>query len=62
MEIAATRLGVLFDRSAAVKLSGMSEKAYIRSYNSLHNGIGVKLVCFPFIVFFFTIDFYVFFN
>ncbi|XP_045815007.1 origin of replication complex subunit 6 isoform X2 [Trifolium pratense] len=43
LEIAATRLGVLFDRSAAVKLSGMSERAYIRSYNSLHNGIGVKL-------------------
>ncbi|CAI8588630.1 unnamed protein product [Vicia faba] len=43
MEIAATRLGVLFDRSSAVKLSGMSERAYIRSYNSLHNGIGVKL-------------------
>ncbi|PNX67595.1 origin recognition complex subunit 6-like protein, partial [Trifolium pratense] len=27
LEIAATRLGVLFDRSAAVKLSGMSERA-----------------------------------
>ncbi|KAL5098861.1 hypothetical protein RYX36_003188, partial [Vicia faba] len=43
MEIAATRLGVLFDRSSVVKLSGMSERAYIRSYKSHHNGIGVKL-------------------
>lgn len=43
LEIAATRLGVLFDRSCAVKLSGMSERAYIRSYNSLHNGLGVKM-------------------
>ncbi|KAF7828066.1 origin of replication complex subunit 6 [Senna tora] len=43
LEIAATSLGVLFDRSNAIKLSGMSEKAYIRSYNSLHNGLGVKM-------------------
>ncbi|KAI4314167.1 hypothetical protein L6164_027102 [Bauhinia variegata] len=43
LEIAATKLGVLFDRSNAIRLSGMSEKAYIRSYNSLHNGLGVKM-------------------
>ncbi|RYR09237.1 hypothetical protein Ahy_B05g077405 [Arachis hypogaea] len=43
LEIAATRLGVLFDRSCAVRLSGLSEKAYIRCYNSLHNGLGVKM-------------------
>ncbi|RDX92557.1 Origin of replication complex subunit 6, partial [Mucuna pruriens] len=43
LEIAATRLGALFDRSSAVRLSGMSERAYIRSYNSLHNGLGVKM-------------------
>ncbi|XP_057443608.1 origin of replication complex subunit 6 [Lotus japonicus] len=43
LEIAATKLGVLFDRSSAVRLSGMSQGAYIRSYNSLHNGIGVKM-------------------
>ncbi|KAL2349256.1 hypothetical protein Fmac_003256 [Flemingia macrophylla] len=43
LEIAATRLGVIFNRSSAVRLSGMSERAYIRSYNSLHNGLGVKL-------------------
>ncbi|XP_029127415.1 origin of replication complex subunit 6 isoform X2 [Cajanus cajan] len=43
LEIAATRLGVIFDRSSAVRLSGMSERAYIRSYNSLHNGLGVKM-------------------
>ncbi|KAJ7943486.1 Origin recognition complex subunit 6 [Quillaja saponaria] len=42
LEIAATRLGMIFDRSSAIKLSGMSEKAYSRSYNSLHNGLGVK--------------------
>ncbi|KAF1864036.1 hypothetical protein Lal_00031193 [Lupinus albus] len=42
LEIAATRLVVVFDRSCAVKLSGMSERAYIRSYNSLNNGLGVK--------------------
>ncbi|KAM6570861.1 hypothetical protein CsatA_014941 [Cannabis sativa] len=42
LEISATRLGVLFDRQCAIKLSGMSEKAYTRSYNSLQNGLGVK--------------------
>ncbi|PON57593.1 Origin recognition complex subunit [Parasponia andersonii] len=42
LEIAATRLGVLFDRHCAIKLTGMSEKAYTRSYNSLQNGLGVK--------------------
>ncbi|KAF7809135.1 Origin of replication complex subunit 6 [Senna tora] len=43
LEIAATRLGVLFDRSRCIRLSGMSEKAYTRSYNSLHNSLGVKI-------------------
>ncbi|XP_061355449.1 origin of replication complex subunit 6 [Gastrolobium bilobum] len=43
LEIVANRFGVLFDRSSAVRLSGMSERAYIRSYNSLHNGLGVKM-------------------
>ncbi|XP_054776032.1 origin of replication complex subunit 6 isoform X2 [Prosopis cineraria] len=42
LEIAATRMGALFDRSSAIRLSGMSEKAYIRSYNLLHNGFGIK--------------------
>ncbi|XP_028752833.1 origin of replication complex subunit 6-like isoform X3 [Neltuma alba] len=42
LEIAATSMGILFDRSSATRLSGMSEKAYIRSYNLLHNGLGVK--------------------
>ncbi|KAI9075874.1 hypothetical protein K1719_042154 [Acacia pycnantha] len=42
LEIAATRMGILFDRLSAIRLSGMSEKAYIRSYNLLHNGLGVK--------------------
>ncbi|XP_028230758.1 origin of replication complex subunit 6-like isoform X3 [Glycine soja] len=37
------RLSILFDRSSAARLSGMSERAYIRSYNSLHNGLGVKM-------------------
>ncbi|KAG5059427.1 hypothetical protein JHK87_000456 [Glycine soja] len=44
LEIAAMRLSILFDRSSAARLSGMSERAYIRSYNSLHNGLGVKFV------------------
>ncbi|KAL0651932.1 hypothetical protein Bca4012_094623 [Brassica carinata] len=34
---------VIFDRQAAVKLSGMSEKAYTRSFNSLQNVIGFKI-------------------
>ncbi|GLU17087.1 hypothetical protein SLE2022_334830 [Rubroshorea leprosula] len=43
LEIAATRFGeVLFDKSRAIKLSGMSEKAYIRSFNSLQNGLNIK--------------------
>ncbi|GAV81209.1 ORC6 domain-containing protein, partial [Cephalotus follicularis] len=42
LEIAATRFQVLFDRQTAIRLSGMSEKAYSRSFNSLQNGLGVK--------------------
>ncbi|XP_073315875.1 origin of replication complex subunit 6-like [Primulina huaijiensis] len=42
LEIAASRMEVMFDRQAAVKLSGMSEMAYNRSFNSMQNGIGVK--------------------
>lgn len=42
LEIAATRAEVLFDRQAAIKLSGMSEKAYNRSFNCLQNGLGLK--------------------
>lgn len=42
MEIAATRLGILFDRQSAIRLSGMSERAYTRSFNSLQNSLGVK--------------------
>ncbi|CAA6659768.1 unnamed protein product [Spirodela intermedia] len=42
LEIAATRLQVLFDRQAAVKMCGMSEKAYIRSFNGIQNSIGIK--------------------
>ncbi|KAI3696406.1 hypothetical protein L1987_79420 [Smallanthus sonchifolius] len=33
---------VLFDRQLAIRLSGMSEKAYIRSFNVMQNGIGIK--------------------
>lgn len=44
------RLGVLFDRQSAIRLSGMSEKAYSRSFNSLQNGLGVK--CVPFCSFY----------
>ncbi|XP_020579777.1 origin of replication complex subunit 6 isoform X2 [Phalaenopsis equestris] len=42
VEIAASRLQMIFDRSAAIRLSGMSEKAYIRCFNAMQNGIGVK--------------------
>ncbi|KAL5659472.1 hypothetical protein ACJX0J_032635, partial [Zea mays] len=42
LEIAASKLQVIFDRAEAVRMSGMSEKAYIRSFNSLQNGLGVK--------------------
>ncbi|XP_031736464.1 origin of replication complex subunit 6 isoform X2 [Cucumis sativus] len=42
LEIAATRLGFLFDRSSAIKLTGMSEKAYTRAFNLLQNGLGFK--------------------
>uniref|UniRef100_A0A453B0V2 Origin of replication complex subunit 6 n=1 Tax=Aegilops tauschii subsp. strangulata TaxID=200361 RepID=A0A453B0V2_AEGTS len=37
-----SRFQVIFDRSEAVRMSGMSEKAYIRSFNALQNGLGVK--------------------
>ncbi|KAL6547115.1 Origin of replication complex subunit 6 [Orobanche minor] len=42
LEIAASRMEVIFDRQAAIRLSGVSEKAYYRSFNSMQNGIGVK--------------------
>ncbi|KAL8218793.1 hypothetical protein R6Q57_022166 [Mikania cordata] len=42
LEIAANMKQVLFDRQTAIKLSGMSDKAYIRSLNVMQNGIGVK--------------------
>lgn len=38
------RMDMVFDRQAAIKLSGMSEKAYNRSFTSMQNGIGVKWV------------------
>ncbi|KAH9709520.1 Origin recognition complex subunit 6 [Citrus sinensis] len=42
LELAASRFDVIFDRKTAIKLSGMSEKAYNRSFNSLQNSIGFK--------------------
>ncbi|KAI3730775.1 hypothetical protein L1987_61952 [Smallanthus sonchifolius] len=42
LEIAANMKQLLFDRQTAIRLSGMSEKAYIRSFNVMQNGIGVK--------------------
>ncbi|KAL0374061.1 UNVERIFIED_CONTAM: Origin of replication complex subunit [Sesamum radiatum] len=42
LEIAASRMEVIFDRQTAIKMSGMSEKAYNRSFNSMQNGIGIK--------------------
>lgn len=32
----------MVDRQSAIKLSGMSEKAYNRSFNAMQNGLGVK--------------------
>ncbi|XAR65181.1 hypothetical protein NMG60_11009203 [Bertholletia excelsa] len=42
LEIAAMRLEVIFDRQSAIRLSGMSEKAYNRSFNAMQNGLGLK--------------------
>ncbi|XP_022878323.1 origin of replication complex subunit 6-like isoform X1 [Olea europaea var. sylvestris] len=42
LEIAASRMEVIFDHHAAVKLSGLFEKAYNRSFNSMQNSIGIK--------------------
>ncbi|RAL48427.1 unnamed protein product [Cuscuta campestris] len=42
LEIAASEMGVIFDRHAAIRMSGMSEKAYNRSFNSMQNGVGIK--------------------
>ncbi|KAG6484219.1 hypothetical protein ZIOFF_061014 [Zingiber officinale] len=42
LELAASRFDVVFDRQAAIKMSGMSEKAYMRSLNSMQNGIGFR--------------------
>ncbi|KAL5722740.1 Origin of replication complex subunit 6 [Ranunculus cassubicifolius] len=42
LEIAANRLQVMFDRQSAIKLSGMSEKAYNRCFNCMQNGLGFK--------------------
>ncbi|GMH15307.1 hypothetical protein Nepgr_017148 [Nepenthes gracilis] len=42
LEIAANRSEILFDRQRAIKLSGMSEKAYNRSLNSLQHVLDVK--------------------
>ena len=59
LEIAATRFGeVIFDRQKAVKLSGMSEKAYNRSFNSLQNGLNIKWVSHIFLYLF--LSFYLF--
>ncbi|KAL2922642.1 Origin of replication complex subunit 6 [Bienertia sinuspersici] len=42
LEIAANKYEVIFDRQCAIKLSGMSDKAYNRSFNSLQNVLDVK--------------------
>ncbi|KAK4784202.1 hypothetical protein SAY86_018570 [Trapa natans] len=42
LEIAANRSEVIFDRPNAIKLSGLSEKAYNRSFNCMQNMLGVK--------------------
>ncbi|WOL11711.1 origin of replication complex subunit 6 [Canna indica] len=42
MELAASRFDVAFDRQTAIKMSGMSQKAYMRSLNAMQTGIRVK--------------------
>ncbi|XP_047320281.1 origin of replication complex subunit 6-like [Impatiens glandulifera] len=42
LEMAASKFDVIFDRRRATKLSGMSDKAYTRSFNVMQNGLGVK--------------------
>ncbi|KAJ4793576.1 Origin recognition complex subunit 6 [Rhynchospora pubera] len=42
LEIAASRFQVIFDRKSAIQMSGMSEKAYMRSFNAMQNSLGVK--------------------
>ncbi|KAK4763122.1 hypothetical protein SAY86_008890 [Trapa natans] len=42
LEIAANRSEIMFDRPNAVKLSGVSEKAYNRCFNCMQNIIGVE--------------------
>ncbi|GLJ43363.1 hypothetical protein SUGI_0900840 [Cryptomeria japonica] len=41
-ELATTKLQVPFDRQKAIRLSGMSEKAYTRSLNAMQNALGVR--------------------
>ncbi|KAJ8441331.1 hypothetical protein Cgig2_024843 [Carnegiea gigantea] len=48
LEIAANKYEVIFDRQSAIRLSGMSEKAYNRSFNSLQNVLDVKWVLLTF--------------
>ncbi|XP_074561879.1 origin of replication complex subunit 6-like [Curcuma longa] len=42
LELAASRLDMVFDRQSAIKMSGMSERAYMRSLNAMQNGIDIK--------------------
>ncbi|KAG1334479.1 origin of replication complex subunit 6 [Cocos nucifera] len=42
LEIAASKFQVPFDRQSAIRMGGMSEKAYMRSFNAMQNGLGVK--------------------
>ncbi|GAB2214415.1 hypothetical protein Drorol1_Dr00018760 [Drosera rotundifolia] len=42
LEIAANRFEVIFERQRAIRLSGLTEKAYNRCFNSLQNVLDVK--------------------
>ncbi|GAB4839993.1 Origin of replication complex subunit 6 [Ancistrocladus abbreviatus] len=42
LEITANRFDVIFNRRSAIRLSGISEKAYNRSFNYLQNVLDVK--------------------
>lgn len=42
LAIVFNRLQVDFDRQKAIRISGLSEKAYIRSLTNLQNALGLR--------------------
>ncbi|KAJ7515710.1 hypothetical protein O6H91_22G024500 [Diphasiastrum complanatum] len=41
-ELACTALDITFDRYKGIRLSGLSEKAYLKSFNALQNALGLR--------------------